>query len=161
MPILHSPRKLYRNRPGQCVSGNPFQSPNPASVLLQLGPWPKRRPWRLFIIVVNSQHGRHGKALLRLNSSSLHLQTELPPDQQGLVQSWQGRWRRILPLPILLTLHSTQSELSHPTLKTERQGICSSPAYLFLCQATTHVAAFTRAYGVCTHWIISRIRTRN
>lgn len=54
LPILHSHRKLYRNRPGQCLSGNPLQSTNPGSVLLQLGPWPKRQRRRLFIIVVNS-----------------------------------------------------------------------------------------------------------
>lgn len=88
MPILHSHSKLYRNRPGQCVPGNPFQSPNPASVLLRLGPWPERHQGRVFIIVVNAQHGSARKALLRLNSLSPNLQTELSPPQA--IEEWQN-----------------------------------------------------------------------
>lgn len=59
------------------------------------------------------------------------------------------------------SLHSIQSELSDPMVKTERQGICYSPARLFLCQATTHVPMFTCAYGMCIPWITIRIQTQN
>lgn len=54
--------------------------PKSSSVLLQLGPWPERQQGRPFSIVVNSQQGRYRKALSRLNSSSFHCQTQLPPD---------------------------------------------------------------------------------
>lgn len=80
-------------------------------MLFQLGPWPNRQQGRLFSIVVNSQHGQDGKAFLRLNSSSLYLQTELPltgPARRGSVLT--KALKKASPTPMLTHPHVQQNQ---------------------------------------------------
>lgn len=92
----------------------------------------------LFIIMVNSQHGWDRKTLLRLNGSFSQ-----PPDwavpspvQQGVAKSWQSPWRRVSHSSAHRSPRSAQTFWPR-WLRQKGQGICYSPAYLFLCQMTT------------------------
>lgn len=130
--------------------------PKSSHVLLQLGPWPNRQWGRLFSIMVNSQHGQDGKAFQGWNSSSLHLQTELP--------SWLGPKERLNPDKTPEGVFSPssahpppQNQTSWPKwLRQKGQGICFSLIHLFLCQIITYMPILTCTYGMYVYCIIMR-----